>query len=246
MTPRPPRHHRRAGRVGEVLRRLERERLHVHGRTRREQDRDQRRGRDDLRTSRSRGEHAQPQGQAQAQPAHRHRASGPTPSAPSSPSPRATDRALRDGEASHGHSQAQAHQPGPPVPDVSDFAEITTATPEKSLLGRSSSSGGRNIHGRMTSPPPGRRPQAAVPHHRLQAEQGRRAGQGRAHRVRPEPQRRIALLHYLDGEKRYILAPAGREVGDTAAERARARRSGPATRCRCATSRSAPSCTTSS
>ena len=38
-------------------------------------------------------------------------------------------------------------------------------------------------------PPPRRRPQAAVPHRRLQAQQGRRPGQGRGHRVRPQPQR---------------------------------------------------------
>ena len=57
---------------------------------------------------------------------------------------------------------------------------------------------------------------------------------------------RIALLHYSDGEKRYILAPNGVHVGDRAAERARAPTSGPATPCRCATSRSAPRCTTSS
>ena len=56
---------------------------------------------------------------------------------------------------------------------------------------------------------------------------------------------RIALLHYLDGEKRYILAPKGVKVGDLL-QTARARRSGRATPCRCATSRSAPPCTTSS
>ena len=61
---------------------------------------------------------------------------------------------------------------------------------------------------------PRRRPQAALPRHRLQARQDRRAGQGRVDRVRSEPHGRIALLHYADGEKRYILAPDKLEVGD--------------------------------
>ena len=55
----------------------------------------------------------------------------------------------------------------------------------------------------------------------------------------PNRNARIALLHYLDGEKRYIIAPHGLEVGDCC-RAGRARRSVPATRCRCATSRSAP------
>ena len=49
---------------------------------------------------------------------------------------------------------------------------------------------------------------------RLPSQQGRRAGQGEFS-IQYDPNRsaRIALLHYVDGEKRYILAPAGLEVG---------------------------------
>ena len=58
--------------------------------------------------------------------------------------------------------------------------------------------------------------EAPVPRYRLQAQQGRRAGQGRV-TIEYDPNRsaRIALLHYVDGEKRYILAPKGLKVGDT-------------------------------
>ena len=63
--------------------------------------------------------------------------------------------------------------------------------------------------------PPRRRPQAAVPDHRLPPEQGRRSRP----RSRPSSTTRTATpasrcLHYADGEKRYILAPAGVKVGD--------------------------------
>ena len=59
---------------------------------------------------------------------------------------------------------------------------------------------------------PRRRPQAALPHHRLQAQQDRRA-RPRSSAIEYDPNRtaRIALLHYADGEKRYILAPDGLE-----------------------------------
>jgi large subunit ribosomal protein L2 len=50
---------------------------------------------------------------------------------------------------------------------------------------------------------------------------------------------RIALLHYLDGEKRYILAPKDIKVGDTV-QSGQGARSVPATPCRCGTSPSAP------
>ena len=61
----------------------------------------------------------------------------------------------------------------------------------------------------------------------------------------PNRTARIALLHYADGEKRYILAPKGLKQGDPSS-RARAPTSSRATTCRCATSRSAPRCTPSS
>ena len=69
--------------------------------------------------------------------------------------------------------------------------------------------------GRDHRPASRRRPQAAVPHDRLPPQQGRRAGQGaiRSNTI-PNRSARIALLHYADGEKRYILAPDGLKAGD--------------------------------
>jgi large subunit ribosomal protein L2 len=97
---------------------------------------------------------------------------------------------------------------------VSDFEEITSTTPEKSLLTGLPRKSGRNAYGRITS---------------------RRRGGGNKRRYRiidfkrnkpyvpakvasveydPNRSARIALLHYRDGEKRYILAPKGLKAGD--------------------------------
>ena len=97
---------------------------------------------------------------------------------------------------------------------VADFAEITRSEPEKSLLEPLTKSGGRNNHGRITS---------------------RRRGGGHKRRYRkidfkrhdkpgvpakvaaveydPNRSARIALLHFVDGEKRYIIWPKGLAVG---------------------------------
>ena len=98
---------------------------------------------------------------------------------------------------------------------VSRFEEITKREPERSLLGGAvGSSGGRNVHGRVTSWSRGgghkrryrkidfRREKTGVP--------ARVAG------IEYDPNRsaHIALLHYRDGEKRYILSPLGVRVGD--------------------------------
>ena len=104
--------------------------------------------------------------------------------------------------------------PGRRFQTASDFSEITRPTPERSLLVKQSGTGGRNNLGRKTS---------------------RHRGGGHKQRYRKidfvrtkdnvpatvaaieyDPNRtcRIALLHYHDGEKRYILAPKGVEVGD--------------------------------
>ena len=104
--------------------------------------------------------------------------------------------------------------PGRRFQTASDFSEITRSQPERSLLVKQSGTGGRNNHGRKTA---------------------RHRGGGHKQRYRKidftrtkdnvpatvaaieyDPNRtcRIALLHYHDGEKRYILAPRGLEVGD--------------------------------
>lgn len=93
--------------------------------------------------------------------------------------------------------------------------EVTRKTPEKSLLRPLSKSGGRNANGRITSR---RRGGGHKRHYRL-IDFKRRDKIGVPARVAaieydPNRSARIALLHYLDGEKRYILAPVGLAVND--------------------------------
>lgn len=97
---------------------------------------------------------------------------------------------------------------------VPDFKEITETRPEKSLLTPLKSSGGRNAQGKVTARFRGggnkrmyriidfRRDKFDVP--------------GKVATIEYDPNRsaRIALIHYADGEKRYILAPVGLKVGD--------------------------------
>ncbi|WP_277678966.1 50S ribosomal protein L2 [Gracilibacillus dipsosauri] len=96
---------------------------------------------------------------------------------------------------------------------VLDFAEITTDTPEKSLLAPLSKRGGRNNQGKLTVRHQGgghkrkyriidfKRDKDGIP--------------GRVATIEYDPNRtaNIALIHYADGEKRYILAPKGLQVG---------------------------------
>src|SRR5689334_17461169 len=96
-----------------------------------------------------------------------------------------------------------------------DFAEITRDTPEPSLLAPIRKSGGRNNNGRITLRHRGgghKRRYRVVDFRRDKENIGARVAT-----VEYDPNRsaRIALLHYVDGEKRYILAPVGLAVGDT-------------------------------
>jgi large subunit ribosomal protein L2 len=105
--------------------------------------------------------------------------------------------------------------PGRRGMSVSDFGEITRGKPERSLVeGRVNKSGGRNVHGRTTSFHRGgghrrryrkidfRREKVGIP--------------ARVAAIEYDPNRsaNIALLHYADGEKRYIIAPDGLRPGD--------------------------------
>ncbi len=98
---------------------------------------------------------------------------------------------------------------------VSDFAEITKATPEKKLTRPMRKSGGRNNHGHITT-----RHIGGGHKRRYRVIDWRRDKDGvpaKVAAIEYDPNRtaRIALLHYVDGEKRYILAPLGVNVGDT-------------------------------
>src|SRR6202790_4936543 len=96
-----------------------------------------------------------------------------------------------------------------------DKSDITKQTPEKSLTESKKRTGGRNSHGEVTSWHRGggharryrsgdfRRDKTGIP--------------AKVAAIEYDPNRssRIALLHYADGEKRYILHPVGLEVGMT-------------------------------
>ncbi|MCL2332804.1 MAG: 50S ribosomal protein L2 [Actinomycetia bacterium] len=103
--------------------------------------------------------------------------------------------------------------PGRRGMSVSDFAEITCTTPEKSLLAPLPKQAGRNNNGRITV-----RHQGGGHKRRYRIIDFKRNKDGvpaKVATVEYDPNRsaRIALLHYADGEKRYILAPKGLEVG---------------------------------
>jgi large subunit ribosomal protein L2 len=97
---------------------------------------------------------------------------------------------------------------------VSDFAEITKDTPERSLLAKKPSTGGRNVHGKKTS-----RHRGGGHKQRYRVVDFKRAKDGVGAKVvalEYDPNRncRILLLHYEDGEKRYILAAKDVRIGD--------------------------------
>jgi large subunit ribosomal protein L2 len=96
----------------------------------------------------------------------------------------------------------------------SDFKEITKSKPEKSLTAGISKSGGRGNTGRITTRFRGgghKRKYRIVDFKRDKADVPAKVA---AVEYDPNRTANIALLHYLDGEKRYILAPVGLAVGD--------------------------------
>ncbi|MQA83201.1 MAG: 50S ribosomal protein L2 [Streptosporangiales bacterium] len=98
---------------------------------------------------------------------------------------------------------------------VSDFVEITRSEPEKSLVRPLRKNGGRNVHGRITSRHQGRGHKRS--YRLIDFRRGDKDGvPAKVAHIEYDPNRtaRIALLHYADGEKRYILAPGGLRQGD--------------------------------
>ena len=98
---------------------------------------------------------------------------------------------------------------------VSDFSEITKTTPERTLIAKKHSTGGRNNYGRKTA-----RHRGGGHKQRYRIVDFRRVKDGvpaKVAAIEYDPNRncRIALLHYHDGEKAYILAPKDVVVGDT-------------------------------
>ncbi len=105
--------------------------------------------------------------------------------------------------------------PGTRFRSNSSFDEVTKTTPEKSLTTALRKSGGRNNHGRVTSRHIG------GGHKRryriIDFKRDKHGVPAKVHSIEYDPNRtsRIALLHYADGEKRYIIAPDGLKVGNS-------------------------------
>lgn len=115
-----------------------------------------------------------------------------------------------------GIRQYKPTSPGRRGASVSDFAELTKGSqPEKSLLRPIRKKGGRNNQGKITA-----RHRGGGHKRRFRVIDFRREKDGVVARVAalqydPNRSARVALLHYVDGEKRYILAPDGLQVGMT-------------------------------
>jgi large subunit ribosomal protein L2 len=92
--------------------------------------------------------------------------------------------------------------------------EVTRSEPEKSLVEGKSKTGGRNTHGRITSRHRGGG--AKRRYRRIDFKRRKDGIPAKVASIEYDPNRtsHIALLHYRDGEKRYILAPTGVAVGD--------------------------------
>jgi len=104
--------------------------------------------------------------------------------------------------------------PGRRFQTVADFSAITRDEPEKSLLASRSQTGGRNNYGRKTA-----RHKGGGHKRRYRLVDFRRDKDGvpaKVAEIEYDPNRNchILLLHFLDGEKRYVLAPTGVRVGD--------------------------------
>jgi len=110
--------------------------------------------------------------------------------------------------------KAKPTSPGRRFQTFSDYSEITRSEPERSLLKPKPNRAGRNSHGRITT-----RHQGGGNKVRYRVIDFRRTKDGvpaRVAHIEYDPNRnaRIALLHYVDGEKRYILMPNRVKVGD--------------------------------
>ncbi len=112
----------------------------------------------------------------------------------------------------------KAHKPYTPSRRhmvLSDFADVTKSTPERSLVKAKKSKAGRNSAGRISV-----RHRGGGHKRRYRVIDFRRDKHGIPAKISgieydPNRSARIALLHYADGEKRYIVAPAGLVVGST-------------------------------
>lgn len=110
--------------------------------------------------------------------------------------------------------QYRPTSPGRRGMSVSTFEEITKTRPEKSLTVRLKKHAGRNNQGKITTRHRGGGAKRA--YRLIDFKRNKLGVPAKVAAIEYDPNRssRIALLHYLDGEKRYILAPVGLKVGD--------------------------------
>jgi len=107
----------------------------------------------------------------------------------------------------------KANTPGTRTRVFSTFDDITKITPEKTLIGRNHRRKGRNTSGRITIRHRGGGHKRA--YRIIDFKRDKQNIVGKVHSIEYDPNRntRIALIHYVDGEKRYILCPENLEVG---------------------------------
>ncbi len=105
--------------------------------------------------------------------------------------------------------------PGTRFRSVTTFEEVTRDTPEKSLVEPLKKTGGRNHHGHVTSRHRGGGHKRRF--RRIDFKRRKFGVTAKVAAIEYDPNRsaHIALLHYADGDKRYILHPRGLQVGDT-------------------------------
>ena len=104
--------------------------------------------------------------------------------------------------------------PGRRFQTVADFSEITRDRPQRGLVGPKPKTGGRNATGRMTSRHKGGGHKQRYREVDFRRDKDDVPAKVAAIEYDPNRNARIALLHYRDGEKRYIIAPAQVAVGD--------------------------------
>ena len=110
--------------------------------------------------------------------------------------------------------QYRPTSPGRRSMSVSTFEEVTKTRPEKSLTVRLKKHSGRNNQGKITTRHRGGGAKRA--YRLIDFKRNKLEVPAKVAAIEYDPNRsaRIALLHYVDGEKRYILAPVGLKVGD--------------------------------
>src|SRR5256714_13819872 len=104
--------------------------------------------------------------------------------------------------------------PGRRFMSISGYAEITATEPEKTLMESLPTHAGRNNQGRITTRHQGGGYRKL--YRKIDFKRDKHGIPGKVATIEYDPNRsaRIALIHYKDGEKRYILAPVGLKVGD--------------------------------